>query len=194
MCPKLSTVGIMFSFMVDKSIKCIKIGECPVFEAFNLSLLTPSFLLHCFAVSYGRESCPSSCLCCSVYLQDIWSPGLFSALIASYYYYHHHHHYCKNSWIYPEEVPQTVFLLIYSLTIWYIHSAFWLFSLSSHLPLQSLWHVHVSLSLFFNITCFAWMYSCAPCVPATCRGQKRALDAWNCSLDGCEPHVGSLQE
>lgn len=117
MCPKLSTVGIMFSFMVDKSIKCIKIGECPVFEAFNLSLLTPSFLLHCFAVSYGRESCPSSCLCCSVYLQDIWSPGLFSALIASYYYYHHHHHYCKNSWIYPEEVPQTVFLLIYSLTI-----------------------------------------------------------------------------
>lgn len=48
MCPKLSSVGIMFTLVVDKSIKCIKIGGCSVLEASTLASSLPyAFSLLC---------------------------------------------------------------------------------------------------------------------------------------------------
>lgn len=71
-------------------------------------------------------------------------------------------------------------------------------------PGQTFCHCHIFQSLNYNLLtykCFGYMYICAPCTCSTHEGLKRALDALELKLDGCElaceccePSLGPLEE
>lgn len=67
-------MGIIFTFVVDESVKCTKIGGCPALQASTLCLgHTPSHLLHFFRCG-GSPSAACVALLASRSM-SVWGPG-----------------------------------------------------------------------------------------------------------------------